>query len=105
MEYVIEHPDFFSDVLDNAAQLELTVMALPVRPVPLAPLREKLYQRLASQLGSVSCCIPPVGLHRHSGHFSFTLHLAECVCHSKAAKRLYLCCCLDSQLVHVRSRL
>ena len=41
-------------MLDNAAQLELTVMAMPVRPLPLAALRENLCRRLASRLGRVS---------------------------------------------------
>lgn len=45
--------EFFEDVLDNAARLELTVMAMPVRPLPLAALREDLCRRLGSRLGRV----------------------------------------------------
>ena len=56
LEYVMGEPEFFEDVLDNAAQLELTVMAIPVRPLPLAPLRDNLCQRLTSRLGEV--CSP-----------------------------------------------
>lgn len=56
LEYVMGEPEFFEDVLDNAAQLELTVMAVPVRPLPLAPLRDDLCQRLTSRLGEV--CSP-----------------------------------------------
>ena len=54
LEYVIGGQEFFDDVLDNAARLELTVMAMPVRPLPLAALREDLCRRLASRLGRVS---------------------------------------------------
>ena len=50
-------PEFFEDVLDNAARLELTVMAMPVRPLPLAALREDLCRRLGSRLGGVGCLI------------------------------------------------
>ncbi len=55
LEYVIKGQEFFDDVLDNAAQLELTVMAMPVRPLPLAALRENLCQRLVSCIRRVSC--------------------------------------------------
>jgi len=96
VEYVIEHPDFFNDVLDNAAQLELTVLALPVRPVPLAPLRENLYQRLASQFGSVSRLFASCRTAQALWSLQLHLYLAERVCHSMAAKRLYFCHCLDS---------
>lgn len=105
VEYVIGHPDFFNEVLDNAAQLELTVMALPVRPVPLAPLREKLYQRLASQLGSVSRLSASSRTAQALWSLQLHLYLAECVCYCKAARRLYLCHCLDTYVVHVCSRL
>ena len=53
LEYVIGDSEFYEDVLDNAGALELTVMALPVRPLPLAALRENLIQRLAPRLGEV----------------------------------------------------
>ncbi len=53
LEYVISEPEFFEDVLANAAQLELTVMAMPVRPLPLAPLQEDLCRRLTARLDEV----------------------------------------------------
>ena len=56
LQYVMGELEFFEDVLDNAAQLELTVMAMPVRPLPLAPLRDNLCQRLTLRLGEV--CSP-----------------------------------------------
>jgi len=39
LEYVIGDLKFCDDVLDNAAQLELTAMALPVQPLPLRAFR------------------------------------------------------------------
>ena len=54
LDYVIGGQEFFDDVLDNAARLELTVMAMPVRSLPLAALREGLCRRLASRVGRVS---------------------------------------------------
>ena len=50
-------------MLDNAAQLELTVMAMPVRPLPLAALRENLCRRLASRLVSCSAIAQPTTLY------------------------------------------
>ena len=59
---MIGDPEFYEDVLDNAGALELTVMALPVRPLPLAALRESLVQRLAPRLGEVRL---QLSLHLH----------------------------------------
>lgn len=53
-------PEFFEDVLDNAAQLELTVMALPARPLPQAALCEDLCQRLIKGMG---VDVGPLHLH------------------------------------------
>ena len=56
---MIGDSEFYEDVLDNADKLELTVTALPVRPLPLAALRKNLVQRLAPRLGEVrlfQCC-------------------------------------------------
>ena len=56
---MIGDSEFYEDVLDNADKLELTVMALPVRPMPLAALRESLIQRLAPRLGEVCLQLSP----------------------------------------------
>ena len=56
---MIGDTEFFEDVLDNAGGLELTVMALPVRPLPLAALRESLIQRLTPRLGAVRLWLSP----------------------------------------------
>ena len=36
MKYVIGDPEYFDNVLNSKARLELKVMALPVRPLPMA---------------------------------------------------------------------
>ncbi|CAL8471588.1 g11130 [Coccomyxa elongata] len=44
---VIFNQDFYEDLLDNAHKLELTIMALPVRPLPLQPLRDGFIDRIS----------------------------------------------------------
>lgn len=44
---MIFNQEFYEDLLDNAHKLELTVMALPVRPLPLQPLRDGFIDRIS----------------------------------------------------------
>ncbi len=44
---MIFNQEFYEDLLDNAHKLELTIMALPVRPLPLQPLRDGFIDRIS----------------------------------------------------------
>lgn len=63
---VIFNQDFYEDVLNHAHELELTLMVMPVRPLPLRPLREAFVERLEAGLRHVCSFLHPAFIPVHS---------------------------------------
>ena len=54
---VIFTQQFYDDILALAPELELTIMAVPSRPLPLKDTRDSLLQRLSLGLRQVGGCL------------------------------------------------